>query len=115
VETTRVANKTKKPGTVVPGFSSRRTIITIELNKPFDIDSHVDAQDARVVKRALNCLGYYTPAKNIGLTDFPDREIFEAIKEFQTDQDIPATGLMRSGGTTINALNENITRKLGGK
>ncbi len=88
--------------------------MTIKLNRPFDIDSHVDAQDARAVKRTLNWLGYYTPSKNIGLTDFPDREIFEAVTAFQSDQKIPATGTMRPDGATINALNENITRIIGG-
>lgn len=86
----------------------------VKLNRPFHIDGNVDAEDARAVKRSLNWLGYYTPAKNIGLTDFPDREIFEAVKAFQADQNISATGLMRPDGATINALNENITRKPGG-
>ena len=81
----------------------------IKLNKPFAADAPVDAFDVKQVKKALNRLGYYMPLKETGITGIPDRAVFNALKKFQADQDLPVTGEMRPGDQTLDAL-----EKLGG-
>ncbi len=66
----------------------------IKINEPFANNGNVDEEDVRVIKRALNWLGYYTPYEKVGLTTIPDTGVFKAIKEFQIDQKLSATGRM---------------------
>ena len=89
--------------------------MTIELNKPFSRNAPADEEDMRVVKRTLNWLGYYTPYKKIGLVDFPDAQIFESLKAFQKDHNLPVTGDMREGDETLLLLNQKREDLLKGK
>lgn len=93
----------------------KETNMDIKLNKLFASTCNVDDEDARVISRTLNWLGYYTPPEHIGLTAIPDGKVFEAVKAFQTDQNISATGRMRPDGATIKALGKNLSQKLGGQ
>ncbi len=87
----------------------------IELNKPFAGNSPADEEDVRAVKRSLNWLGHYTPFKKTGLTTMPDHDVFEALKSFQTEHDLPATGAAKPGDDTLKALNKQISQKLKGQ
>ncbi len=87
----------------------------IEINEPFASNGNVDEEDVRVIKRALNWLGYYTPYEKLGLTTIPDTGVFRAIKEFQTDQKLTATGAMRPDDETIKAINNSVSQKLRGQ
>jgi len=60
----------------------------IKINEPFASNGNVDEEDVRVIKRALNWLGYYTPYEKVGLTTIPDTGVFKAIKEFQADRNL---------------------------
>jgi hypothetical protein len=77
----------------------------VELAKPFAANSKVDQYDVRQLKKSLNRLGYYQPYEKTGITGIPDREIFDALKTFQQDQDFKPTGEARPGDETIEALN----------
>lgn len=88
--------------------------MTVKINKPFASNASADAEDVRVIKRALNWLGYYIPYEKTGLTTIPDAEIFKAIKAFQVDKKLSATGAVRPGDDTIKALNKSISQKLQG-
>ncbi len=87
----------------------------IKINEPFASNGSVDEEDVRVIKLALNWLGYYTPYKKVGLTTIPDTGVFKAIKEFQADQKLAATGTMRPDDETIKAINNSVSQKLRGQ
>jgi SPP1 gp7 family putative phage head morphogenesis protein len=78
----------------------------IRLNKPFAANSRADEADVLIVKRVLNRLGYYRPPAKIGMTDVPDREIFAALKKFQSDRGLAATGTAKPDDKTVAALNK---------
>ncbi len=77
----------------------------IELNKPFAGNSPADEEDVRVIKRSLNWLGHYTPFNKVGLTTIPDADVFKALKSFQTDQGLPATGTAKPDEPGANDQN----------
>jgi len=89
--------------------------MTIKLNKPLASNGGADEEDVRVLKRALNWLDYYTPYEKVGLTTIPDTSVFKAIKEFQTDQKLAATGAVRPDDETIKAINNSVSQKLRGQ
>ncbi len=79
--------------------------MTIKLSRPFASNSAVEEFDLRQMKKTLNRLGYYTPFEKTGITGISDREVFEALKEFQKDNNLPATGTAKPDDETIDALN----------
>lgn len=89
--------------------------MTIKINKLLARNSQADEEDVRIIKRALNWLGYYMPYEQVGLTTIPDTGVFKAIKEFQTDQGLTATGTVRPDGKTLKAINKAISQKLQGQ
>jgi peptidoglycan hydrolase-like protein with peptidoglycan-binding domain len=84
--------------------------MTIKLSKPFSPNSKVDEYDVRQIKKALNRLGYYQPYEKTGITGIPDREVFEALKEFQKDNGLRPTGETKPGDETIQTLDEEVTK-----
>ena len=66
--------------------------MTVTLNRPFAANGKADAFDVRLIKKALNHLGYYTPYEKVGITDIPDQAVFDALKKFQSDQGLCAAG-----------------------
>lgn len=69
--------------------------------------ANMDEDDIRNLKRALNRLGHYEPAKTIGITTIPDRELFTAIKDFQKEQELEPTGEIRPNDATLQKLNDS--------
>lgn len=55
----------------------------------------------------MNRLGYYQPYEKTGITGIPDTEIFEALKNFQRDQNLTPTGTVKPGDETIKRLNQS--------
>ena len=76
----------------------------ITLNKPFASNTKVDEQDVRQVKRVLNRLGYYRPAKQ-GLNNIADSSVFSALKQFQSDHSLSPTGSLRQDDATFEQIN----------
>ena len=87
----------------------------IKLNKPFAANSAVDEFDVRQMKKALNRLGYYQPYEKTGITGIPDAGVFSALKSFQKDQGLQATGTARPGDETIAKLSSEAGKKKSGK
>ncbi len=87
----------------------------IKLNKPFTANSAVDEFDVRQVKKALNRLGYYMPYEKTGITGIPDREVFAALKKFQGDHGLPATGTAKPGDATVQKLGSEAGQKNDGQ
>lgn len=61
----------------------------IELSKPFASNSIVEEYDVVQMKKALNRLGYYEPYEKVGITGIADKGVFEALKKFQKDHNLP--------------------------
>lgn len=82
----------------------------LEINQPFAADSAADEFDVRQMKKALNRLGYYTPYDKVGITGIPDTAVFNALKRFQVDQGLPATGRVKPDDETIKALSREAAK-----
>ncbi|MDH5723697.1 MAG: phage minor head protein [Alphaproteobacteria bacterium] len=89
--------------------------MNIKLNKPFAANSAVDEFDVKQVKKALNRLGYYQPYEKTGITGIPDADVFSALKSFQKDQGLQATGTARPGDETVTKLSSEAGKKKSGK
>ena len=87
----------------------------IKLSKPFAPDAKVDEFDVKQLKKALNRLGYYAPPEKAGIIGIPDRALFIAIKNFQTDQGLAPTGTLKPGDETEEKLSAAATAKKNGK
>lgn len=60
--------------------------------------------DILKVKQALSETGHYE-LPEYGLTPYPDKAMYKAIREFQKDKDLKVDGIIKPQGETINALN----------
>jgi len=76
-----------------------------ELRAPLESNSPANGDDVWFAKTALRDAGYYEEPKH-GITPYPDARLFEAIKEFQKENDLEVDGHMRPGGETEIALTE---------
>ena len=87
----------------------------IKLKKSFAANVPADEYDVRQIKKALNRLGYYMPYEKTGITGIPDPAVFAALKSFQKDQELRATGAAKPDDETISKLESEATKKKGGK
>jgi peptidoglycan hydrolase-like protein with peptidoglycan-binding domain len=82
----------------------------IKLKLPFARNSAVDEYDVVQMKKALNRLGYYFPYEKVGITSMADHGVFEALKNFQKDHHLPATGTAKPEDETVKALNKEASK-----
>lgn len=82
----------------------------IKLSQPFAANGKVDEFDVKQMKKALNRLGYYQPYEKIGITDIADAGVFDALKAFQKDHGLSATGTAKPDDETVNALNKEASK-----
>ena len=82
----------------------------IKLTRSFAANGEVDEFDVRQIKKALNRLGYYQPYEKVGITGIADASLFKALKTFQQDYDLPATGTAKPDDETIQALNKETSK-----
>lgn len=59
----------------------------------------VDPDDVWVVKQALRRNGFYAEPSH-GMTPYPDSSLFDAIKQFQSQNGLRADGVVKAGGKT---------------
>lgn len=82
----------------------------IQLKQPFAGDSPADEYDVRQIKHALNRLGYYMPYEKVGMTEIPDTQVFQSLKNFQDDHGLPPTGTAKPDDDTIKRLNAELLK-----
>jgi hypothetical protein len=87
----------------------------IILSSPLAADSPAEEFDVHQVKVALNRLGYYEPHKEDGITGTTDAALFTALKAFQSDHGLQATGAVNPGDETVATLNSEITKQTQGQ
>ncbi|MBC7951845.1 MAG: peptidoglycan-binding protein [Rhodospirillaceae bacterium] len=69
----------------------------------------VDPGDIINTKKALNQIGYYDVPPHRGIDDWTDDAMFNGIRSFQKDKGLKVDGLMRPGGPTETAINNQMT------
>lgn len=70
----------------------------LKLRKTIDRNSaDMDEDDVLSFKSSLKSLDYYKKLK-YGMTKFPDNEMFDCIKKFQTDNKLKVDGIMKPKG-----------------
>jgi peptidoglycan hydrolase-like protein with peptidoglycan-binding domain len=89
--------------------------MTIKISKPFSSNGQVDEYDVKQMKKVLNRLGYYQPYEKTGITGIPDAQVFAALKSFQKDQGLQATGTAKPGDETVTTLNSEAAKTPNGK
>ncbi len=73
-----------------------------KLNARLASNSPADEDDVLSVKQILNEEGHYDEP-SYGMTSYPDRALFDAIKAFQAKNGIAVDGVMERGGETEHA------------
>ena len=89
--------------------------MTINLSNPVTRDGAAENFDIRQLKKALNRLGLYMPFEKTGITGIPDTALFNAIRDFQRQNDLPETGQVRPNDETVKALNKTLSSKPSGQ
>jgi len=73
------------------------------LNQALAANSAANAEDVVATKLFLRHQGHYAPPKS-GISQFPDRALFDAIKTFQQSQGLKVDGVMNPEGETETAI-----------
>ncbi len=71
---------------------------------------NVDLDDTLRTKKTLRSLGHYqTPS--YGMTEYPDEQLFDGIKDFQKAHGLHVDGVMKPEGETASRLGKVINQK----
>ena len=70
-------------------------------------NAHADPQDVVAAKLILRGLGHYE-APDWGISEYPDRNLFDAIKDFQAQNELRVDGIINSDGETVQALAQRL-------
>ncbi|MBF0246693.1 MAG: peptidoglycan-binding protein [Alphaproteobacteria bacterium] len=79
--------------------------MVFKLNRMLSESSSAHPEDVLNTKTALTRLGFYQPPE-WGITDFPDRAMFNGVREFQNANGLKVDGVMKQGGPTENAFQQ---------
>lgn len=81
----------------------------LQLKGDIGADRPVDEEDTLALKQALKKIGRYkTPS--YGDTPYPDQQMFTAIDDIQREKKLIPDNIMKPGGETEDAINEELTR-----
>lgn len=75
----------------------------LNLARPLAANVACDGADVHDVKTLLAELGHY-PAPDWGVSAYPDRALFDAIRAYQAEHGLKADGVMKPGGETEVSL-----------
>lgn len=70
-------------------------------------NSPTDLEDSATIKLALTSLGYYDDTET-GLSPYGDRQLFQAIKSFQKDNNLGVDGIINPDGPTQKTIKEKL-------
>ncbi len=76
------------------------------LKKTISSSHNTDPDDVWSTKQTLEMNGYYSKPPH-GMTEYPDQQLIDSIKQFQKKNKLRVDGVMRPGGETENALLQN--------
>jgi len=78
--------------------------MTIRIKNTLSAESSANLDDVLIIKKALAKTGHYE-VPEYGLTPYPDKQLFKAIKQFQQDENLKIDGIIAPNGETIERLN----------
>ncbi|MEG3618963.1 peptidoglycan-binding domain-containing protein [Magnetovibrio sp. PR-2] len=73
-------------------------------------NAHANPQDVVAAKLLLRQLGHYE-APDWGISEYPDRDLFDAIKDFQSKQGLKVDGVINAEGETVKAMAQHLQYK----
>jgi len=80
------------------------------LKSAVSADRETDLDDVWVLKKNLKDNGYYSEPE-YGMTPYPDKPLFDAIKHYQTEQGLKIDGVMFPDGETERHMLKNLAAK----
>ena len=82
------------------------------LRAPLAANAPAHPLDVVWLKSALQALGHYQ-APDWGISPYPDRALFDAVRAFQDDRGLAADGSLKPGGATWSALTDRLDGEAG--
>ncbi len=79
------------------------TMKPLKLARPLAENTNADHDDVLVAKHYLRDMGFYE-APEWGVTEFPDRALFDAIRAFQSASGLKVDGVMKPEGESEGAI-----------
>lgn len=73
------------------------------LKNTLGLTYNVNPEDVWVTKHNLKRRGYYAEPRD-GMTEYPDQQLFDAIKTYQRDNRLRVDGIMKPDGETERHL-----------
>lgn len=80
----------------------------IELETTLVRGGQADAQDVRALKRALNCIGFYIPDKEKGMTGEAGPDFWDSLYAYQRARAMPFGEETGADSLTERFLNEDL-------
>lgn len=80
------------------------------LKSAIGADRETDPDDVWIVKNNLKNNGYFSEPP-YGVTPYPDQFLFDAIKQYQKENDLKVDGIMLPDGETERHMLENFAAK----
>lgn len=85
----------------------------LNLKRTMSENTNATPSDIVDTKQALYRLGYYRPKVGNTFGDWVDREMFDGLRAFQEDYELKVDGIMRPGGPTEAAINQQLAFSAG--
>jgi Putative peptidoglycan binding domain len=83
----------------------------LKIQKTIQSNGNLEPNDVLKIKNALTHTGYYD-VPDYGLTPYPDRPMFDAIKNFQNDNNLIVDGIINPNGPTLEQLNQTLSDQI---
>jgi hypothetical protein len=92
-------------GRVINLYFKKVSMKKIILLNPIQANNlNMTEEDVFKIKEVLNDVGYYK-SPEYGITPYPDQRMFDAIKNFQRDNNLKVDGVINPKGETLEHLN----------
>ncbi|MBD3660997.1 MAG: peptidoglycan-binding protein [Arenibacter algicola] len=76
------------------------------LKQPLGLSYDADPDDVWVTKHNLQKAGFY-PKPDHGMTEFPDHQMIDAVKQYQRENGLRVDGVMKPDGETERHMLDN--------
>lgn len=84
--------------------------MAISIRQTLRQDGKANPKDVLTVKKALVLTGHYE-IPDYGLTPYPDKKLFQAIKDYQKSSGLKVDGVIAPYGETLLSLKKDIRYK----
>jgi murein L,D-transpeptidase YcbB/YkuD len=84
--------------------------MTISIKQTLRQDGRANPQDVLMIKKALALIGHYD-VPDYGLTSYPDKNLFHAIKKYQQSAGLRVDGVITPEGETLANLVQDLQNR----